>query len=439
MARTVNSNNGWFLACPAPKAGKIEEGFYNCGSGLTDDTVTETDEFSIMQIISGVCEDDFKNYSELLKNAGYSCILENSIGNNLYCQYTDNQKVWHVSYLPAKSQMRVTEDICGVPMSRFAYNAGADCNTQSAIYQYGLYYDPNNDVTDRTVNCGMFYVIRLRDNSLVLMDAGHIFQASDKTVENMLAFLHKITGTKDGETITVAAWYITHAHGDHVSSTAKLFNRFKDQIDLKRVMYNFPSYQVRSRGYDPLTTTAKEIVRKLYPDVDFLKLHSGMKFDLGGVEFEIIYTHEDAVDVDTGMTYNLRDYNCTSTVMRIRFDQKSVMLLGDISQAAEQIIVKSFDSKVLASDVVQVAHHCFNLLEDIYSRVNAPIAFMPNSYYGSHRPENLPKLAKVLEHVENDQIYYESGNTVGLAVVDGKMSVIFDESAFAEEYDFSGF
>ncbi len=437
MSRINPLENGWVLSCPAPTFGNIATGYYNSGSGLADDTVTETDEYSVMQIVSNTTADDFANYSNVFESKGYKCILDNVIGNNLYRQYTDTKTVWHISFIAHKNEIRVTEDVCGVPLSEFAYQA--DGNAQNTVYQYGLYYDPLNRVTDRAVNCGMFYVIRLCDNSLVLVDAGHIFQASDKTVSDMLTFLHRITGTNDGEKINIAAWYITHAHGDHVSSTAKLFNRFSDQINLERVMYNFPSYQVRSRGYDPLTTTAKEIVRKLYPNVKFLKLHSGMRFNLAGTQFEILYTHEDAVSIESELTYNFRDYNCTSTVMRIHFDNKSVMMLGDISGAAEAVIANNFDGKVLKSDVVQVAHHCFNLLESIYSLVDAPMAFMPNSYYGCHLPDNLPKLEKVLEHLENDQIYYEDATTTGIAVVDGKMSVILSEKIFTEEYDFSGF
>ena len=254
-----------------------------------------------------------------------------------------------------------------------------------------------------------------------------------------MEFLHEITGTKDGETMTIAAWYITHAHGDHVSGTAKLLNRYHDQLDLKRVMYNFPSFQVRPSGYDPLTTVAKAIVRRHYPDVQFLKLHTGMRFSLSDTEIEVLYTHEDVVCPETGFTYTPGDYNCTSTVLRLFFDGKSVLLLGDISEAAEAVMAQNYDNAVLKSDVVQVAHHCFNLLTRIYNLADAPIALMPNSYNGSHQPENLVKLAEVLKHVKDDQIYYEDSRTVGLAVEEGEMRVVYDSPTFGEEYDFSRF
>ena len=431
--------NRWGLACPAPSVDteSIPQGYYNAGSGLADDTVTESREFSLMQIISEADEALFDRYTGQLEEAGLTRILDNVIGKNRYRAYTDGKTVWQISYVAYRGELRVTEDVCSTPLSDFTYQAKGDRKT--VVYQYGLYYDPDNDVTDRTVNCGMFYVIRLSDNSLILVDGGHIFQASDKTVAHMMDFLHEITGTQEGETVTVAAWYITHAHGDHVSGTAKLLNRYHEQIDLRRVMYNFPSFQVRSSGYDPLTTIAKGIVRRLYPDVQFLKLHSGMRFSLADTEIEVLYTHEDVVYPETGFTYTPGDYNCTSTVLRLFFDGKSVLLLGDISEAAEAVMAQSFDAEVLKSDVVQVAHHCFNLLESIYNLADAPIALMPNSYNGSHQPENLVKLAEVLKHVKDDQIYYEDSRTVGLAVEDGEMRVVYDHPTFSEEYDFSRF
>jgi hypothetical protein len=139
------------------------------------------------------------------------------------------------------------------------------------------------------------------------------------------------------------------------------------------------------------------------------------------------------------MTYNLRDYNCTSTVMRIRFDKKSVMLLGDISQAAEQIIVKSFDSKVLASDVVQVAHHCFNYLDTLYAWIHAPAAMLPNSWGGAHQPENEPKLQAVLNCLKDDQIWYEGGGTDGFIATEDGWKHVFHEPVIGGPYDGSGY
>ncbi|MBQ8288426.1 MAG: hypothetical protein IJX76_06610 [Clostridia bacterium] len=436
---------GWVLSCPSPVVGSLAEGFYNSGSGLADDIRKETDEYSRMQVVSDVTKADFEAYTAELKSAGYTQILDHTIGKNQYAAFAKDGLSWHVSFVDSTDEIRVSEDRAGVPLSEFAYDTTG--NTQTVVYQYGLYYDPNNQVTDKTVNCGMLYVIRLSDNSLVLVDGGHLHQSSDEAMAGLVEFLHEITGTADGETIHIAAWYITHAHGDHVTGTAKLLNRYHDEIDLQRVMYNIPSYQVRSAGYDANTTTAKEMVRKYYPDAKFLKLHTGQSFNLSDVGFEVLFTHEDAVGLTQfeeaaknggNVQFPLSDYNCTSTILRLTVDGQTVLLLGDTNVEAEAAVKKTFPASVWKSDVVQVAHHCFNYLDTLYPMIAAPIALMPNSYFGSHTPENLPKLATVLQYVENDQIYYEGEGTVGFAVVDGKFQVVYEAPVVGGEYDFSG-
>ena len=437
--------DGWVLSCPSPRVGSLAEGFYNSGSGLADDVRKETDEYSRMQLLSDVSEADFTAYVEEMKAAGYTQILDNTLGKNRYAAFEKDGLSYHVAYMDTNKEIRVSEDRAGVSLKEFAYDTKGD--KQTVIYQYGLYYDPNNQVTNKTVNCGMLYVIRLSDNSLVLVDGGHLHQSSNEAMEGLVSFLHEITGTEKGETIRIAAWYMTHAHGDHVTGMAKLVKRYHDEIALERVMYNIPSYQVRSAGYDDNTTTTKAMIRQYFPKAKFLKLHAGQKFTLSDVGFEVLFTHEDAVGIDQfaeaaknggKVQFPLSDYNCTSAILRLNIDGKTVLLLGDTNVEAEAVMKKTFPATVWKSDAVQVAHHCFNYLNSLYPMIAAPVVLMPNSYFGSHTPENLPKLETILKYMENDQIYYEGSGTVGLAVVDGKLTVVYEADLVGGEYDFSG-
>lgn len=437
--------DGWELSCPSPMVGSLAEGFYNSGSCLADDVRAETNEYSRMQLLSDVSEADFTAYVEEMKAAGYAQILDNTLGKNRYAAFEKDGLFYHVAYMDTNKEIRVSEDRAGVSLKEFAYDTKGD--TQTVIYQYGLYYDPNNQVTNKTVNCGMLYVIRLSDNSLVLVDGGHLHQSSNEAMEGLVSFLHEITGTEKGETIRIAAWYMTHAHGDHVTGMAKLVKRYHDEISLERVMYNIPSYQVRSAGYDDNTTTTKAMIRQYFPEAKFLKLHAGQKFTLSDVGFEVLFTHEDAVGIDQfaeaaknggKVQFPLSDYNCTSAILRLNIDGKTVLLLGDTNVEAEAVMKKTFPATVWKSDAVQVAHHCFNYLNSLYPMIAAPVVLMPNSYFGSHTPENLPKLETILKYMENDQIYYEGSGTVGLAVVDGKLTVVYEADLVGGEYDFSG-
>lgn len=436
---------GWELACPSPLTGSLQKGYYNAGSGLKDDVTRESNEFSRMQLVTDITEAEYTEYLEQVKAAGYTQILDNKIEKNLFAEFTKDGLSYHVTYLPKDKQMRVTEDRAGVPLSEFAYDTKGEKQTQ--IYQYGLYYDPNNEVTSTTVNCGMMYIVRLSDNSLVLVDGGHLHQSSNEAVEGLMAFLHQITGTEKGEKMRVAAWYATHAHGDHVTMMAKICKRYHDELDLERVMYSFPSYQVRSSGYDSNTTTAKAMIRRYYPEVKFLKLHTGQSFNLSDMGVEVLYTHEDAIGVtqfenarkeDGVVKFDFTDYNSSSAVVRFHIDGKSFLLLGDISTEAEKVIVRNFSAQTMKSDVVQAAHHCFNYLNTLYPMIEAPVVFMPQSESSCRRSENLPKLNSILKYVVDDQIYYEAAGTYGFAIVDGEITLIHESAVVGTVYDFSG-
>lgn len=107
--------------------------------------------------------------------------------------------------------MRVIEDRASTALPEFSntYEFASPQNTPDSaaaceggesaeIYQYGLYYDPRNGHSPTTTNCGMFYIIRLSDNRLVMIDGGDCMQCSVEALEGMYRFLRRITGTAEG-------------------------------------------------------------------------------------------------------------------------------------------------------------------------------------------------------------------------------------------------
>lgn len=428
---------GWVLDCPCVEAGTLCPGYYNAGAGLAEDLEHITSEDSHMQVVTGAAEPDFDAYLQKLADAGLEKGQQTRLGGNRFADFFHNGKVFHVSYFSRSGEIRVVQDNVSVPLTQFCYDTRGDRKT--TLYQYGLYYDPlNRDDTGITINCGMLYILRLSDNSLFMIDGGHMTQCSDEAMDGLWNFLHQITGTPMGGTIRIAAWYITHAHSDHLMGCAKLLNRHHDEMDLQRMMFNFPSYQVRSGGYDPDTDVMKRVVRQFYPNVPFLKPHSGQEITLSDLTIQVYYTHEDAVWASDLTRFPHRDYNCTSTVLRLEIDGKTFLSLGDISQEAEAVIMNLTEPDMWKGDMVQVAHHCFNYLNGLYYWISAPMALLPHNYYGGHTPENVLKLATVLNYVRDDQLYYAGEGTDGFQVVDGGFVHVSHAGVIGREYDHSG-
>lgn len=428
--------NMWVLGCPAPNCGELANGYYNAGVMLADERTGATEEDSKMQIVSNVVESDFDAYVDALKNKGIKGDLEHKLGFDKFFAFTYEGNYYHVSYIAKRGEIRVVEDKSFTSINEFGYyEVGKEKTT---IYQYALYYDPENNVTETTVNCGMLYIVKLSDNSLFMIDGGHIRQWNEEAIEGLWQFLLKITNTSEDGTIRISGWYFSHAHDDHINGCTKLLNRHYKQIILERVLYNFPCYQM-SRGYVLSTFDMKEIVSKLYPQTKLLKLHTGQKFDLADMTVEVLYTHEDAAEKEDLSKIHLWDFNCTSTILKLMIDGKTVMMLGDTNEETEQFLAKYSVKEIWKSDMVQVAHHCFNYLDTLYEWISAPVAMLPNSHFGAHRPENLPKLDSILKYVKDNQIYYEGEGTDAFVVTEDGWKQVERTPLIGGEYDYSGY
>ena len=74
-------------------------------------------------------------------------------------------------------------------------------------------------------------------------------------------------------------------------------------------------------------------IRKYYPDVIYRKLHMGDAFTLADTQFAVLQTHEDSIGA--AGNEKIGGFNDTSTVLKISFDGRSFLILGDIDDGRE--------------------------------------------------------------------------------------------------------
>jgi hypothetical protein len=293
-------------------------------------------------------------------------------------------------------------------------------------------------MTPKTANCGMLYIIRLSDNSLFMMDGGFYLQWNKDAIEGLWQFMQKITNTPEGGTVRVSAWYFTHTHADHIDGCAKLLRLHHENIVIDRLLYNFPHYNALG-GYEPSIYYVKEQVARWYPHCKFLKLHTGQKFDLADMGVEVFYTQEDAISEGNMAKFPLRDGNCMSAILKLTIGGKTAMMLGDTNIEAEAWIAENSAPAPWRSDMVQLAHHCFNYLDTLYAWIEAPVVLVPNSYGGAHQPENAPKLAGAEKYAKDGQVWYEGGGTDGFIATEEGWKQIVHYPVVGGEFDGTGY
>lgn len=426
----------WLLGCPQPQGGTLAEGFYNAGPMFADDRQGPTEEDTHIQILTGATEGDFDAYVAGLKASGIPGHLETGLGEDRFFAFRMGEKDYHVSWFAGRNQIRVAEGPVHTSLKEFGYQAAGEHTT--TFYQYGLYYDPDNNMTPRTANCGMIYAIRLSDNSLFMIDGGFYLQWNEDAAEGLWQFLRQVTNTPENGTVRISAWYFTHTHADHIDGCVKLLNRHHDQITVERMLFNFPLYSALG-GYEPSRYYVGEQLAKWYPDVKVLKLHTGQKFCLADLQVEVLYTQEDAVTTEEITKFPMRDGNCMSSILKLTVNGKTIMMLGDTNIESEAFLTKYTSREIWKADMVQLAHHCFNFLDTLYEWIAAPAIVVPNSYGGAHQPENVVKLEGALKYMNNDQIWYEGGGTDGFIATEEGWKHVVHYPLTGGEYDGSGY
>ncbi|MBR2020365.1 MAG: hypothetical protein IKA05_08215 [Clostridia bacterium] len=392
------TEGAWLLKAPAYDGGVCSEQDFNIGYGKSIQEDTQT---SRMQLVANTNAAEYLAYLEKLEKAGYVKIFENEINGNLYAQFLAEDGTLYVYYVRNFGEVRVIEDRVSTPIDLFGYALpDGEGEDTTVIYQYGMMYlsgkmQPEAFVRRHQAG-GMFYIIRLADRRLILIDGGWMSQSTEKSVPEALKFLYEVSGTPEGEKIKVAAVIITHPHGDHKQFVHDLIKNHSDCLDIERFCYNIASFNL-IEGHNPTYPDFGALLCEKYPEALFLKPHTGQSFMLGDMKIDVLFTHEDVVTADKAVLA-IKEVNNTTVVMKFTIHGKTFMLLGDIGTQTENPDWKVREDvrvearflgmyrdapgsySALLSDMVQVAHHAVNdRMGDYYFAIRAPYVMHPGT------------------------------------------------------------
>lgn len=366
-----------FEGLPVYCGGKPVEEIFNCGSTLEDDKKGVTPEDSYMQIINETNENEFSEYCNSLEANGFVKEFSRENQSGIYCRLICGERVIYTYFLKNEKATRIIVEPKAIKLDDFAFSADSKLE-DTALMQYGLYY--SDMISGTTSDCGMMYVIRLRNNELIVVDGGEFEQSTEAATRDFLNRIHALTNTADDEKVVIAAWFCTHNHNDHMDFFSKLIAFHSDELELKRVMFNFPSERLISNNNN-CTPRMKNRIKAAYPDAKFMRLHSGMNFSLGNASFDVLLTHEDVLPRQIKEDCYYDGINETSTVLKIEFDGQSIIFLGDTVDNVGDILLEHYNDMGLSCTYLQAAHHCINYVENIYTFVKAEKVLVPQCRY----------------------------------------------------------
>ncbi len=313
--------------------------------------------------------DGFVAYCTSLEAAGFEKVSCRAIEGNEFKAYVKGDVFVYAYHTKYNDTARI---VVG-PIAVFGYE---DCGKYEEKYapKFAMVGQPT------FMNCGQGYIFLLPDGRLLVQDGGSRYA---ERPDYMYKAMREVA--PDPDNIVIAAWFHSHAHGDHQDGYEEFIENHGSDVKIEKIIVNYPpaeisTYTRRDGVFEDggkLVDSIHEKTAKFIPNAQLVKPHTGQIFEFGSVKVEILFTIEDYLPTQPF------DYiNSTSLVIRIIYKGQSILLLADTTHSSGRILENLFGD-YLKSDMVQLAHHgmwASNM--SLYDRAKASVVLFPNTKQG---------------------------------------------------------
>lgn len=203
-------------------------------------------------------------------------------------------------------------------------------------------------------------IIMENGSTLIIFDGGHACETE---------YLHEYLLGLGGH---VDAWFLTHAHNDHVQALYTMLDKY-DDVTVDKVCYNFPADEwliEHDRGGEgiEMATNLRRCFSENQIPVDTVQV--GDFYDLGGMTVRVLRTPDETITCDS--------INNSTTVFRVETDGKSVLILGDLGARAGLQLLENTAPALIKADYVQMAHHGQNgVTREVYEAIRPDYCLWP--------------------------------------------------------------
>lgn len=303
-------------------------------------------------IIKKTNAEEFDKYLEKVASYGYTQYTTNEITSNKFATYTNESYTLTAGYYDYESSVRILIEPLADPVSLEAPTY--EKVTTAQITMLGLEYKSGEEWKSN----GLSLLIRLEDGSFIVVDGG--FTNSSACATNLVKEIRN--QAKDYETkpknIRIAAWIITHAHGDHLGMISTKYDSFKI-FTVEKFLVNFLSDTERTKAISTYTSNWSSSEGGAYVNVytaanalgaTVQTVHVGQTYYFANAKLEIMFT------IESFGPKVCNALNTTSLIVKATVSDSVIMITGDATGNGMQIAAQTFGD-YLKSDIVQVSHH----------------------------------------------------------------------------------
>lgn len=205
----------------------------------------------------------------------------------------------------------------------------------------------------------MGYIIKTKNNELIVIDGG--------TIDDTQNLINKIN-INGGR---VKAWFLTHAHNDHVGAFTKIIND-NINIDIEKIYVSFNEISWYEQNEPHRFEFTKELLNtlkneKIKDKVEEVSLNQIIQID--NIKAQILGVKNPEIIDNPG--------NEQSMVIKFDTGKVTFLVLGDTGiKSSEKLLTYQKDK--LKSDIVQMSHHGQSgATEELYKNINPKICMWP--------------------------------------------------------------
>ena len=310
--------------------------------------------------------DEYNAYIAKLEAGGYKKYTSNDMSGNLFTTLYNSETTLNVGfYKPYKECRIVMEPFSEKTLIGLESDNKYTAVTTSQITMLGCEYKTSDGSYKGN---GLSLLFRLADGSFVIVDGGHTTNSSYWANNLINAIEEQAKDYATGKNIRIAAWFVSHAHGDHMGMLRKEASKFASKFTVERVIANLMSEEELAKSlassyggnFGSGDGTATNYVRQAAKTLgaEMISCHTGQRFYFGDTVFEILYTVDDFVPSITN-ALNTSTILVRAITTDAKGNSSTVMVMGDVTGPAMAKCNKLY-GKDLACEIVQVAHHGYS-------------------------------------------------------------------------------
>lgn len=348
---------------------------------------TECLEVIIKQTTSG----EYDKYLQKLETVGYTKYTTNDVGkNNKFAIYTNDAYTLNVGYYDYEQAARLlVEPKTTLPTrendeERYHKYENKEKITTSQITMIA--------VSQGNQSNGLSTLIRLEDGRFIVVDGSWSDRYAhwEKTIKEQ---------AKDyTDKPIIAAWIITHGHGDHIGLLLGNYHKIKDAgITVERFLFNeVAENQKTDYGIGPTEKVFSSVAP--YLGAETYKIHVGQAFYFSNCKIDVVFSQE---------AYGpnpCSSYNATSTITKMTFtdsatgQETTYLSTGDATGECMKTASDIF-GEFVRCDILSTPHHggspgaAKSELSEAYKVMAPKLVLFPNGTPMSGRWYNDPLFA----------------------------------------------